>query len=62
MDRDYCNLSGIPMCTRVPGHEGRHSMKDKDRTLDLIIAEVRGLNFSNMHRTYIIDIIRQYQS
>jgi hypothetical protein len=37
-------------------------MKDKDRTLDLIIAEVRGLNFSNMHRTYIIDIIRQYQS
>ena len=50
------------MCTRVPGHEGRHSMKDKDRTLDLIVAEVRELNFSNMHRTYIIDIIRQYQS
>jgi hypothetical protein len=57
----YCALAGVPMCTRLPDHPGRHSMKDKDRTLDLIVLEVQALNFSHMHREYITEIIRGYQ-
>lgn len=59
---EYCNPQGVPMCNRLPGHAGKHTIQYKDRVLDMLERELFALNFSSMHRTYIRDIVRRYQS